>query len=215
MYYLRSRYYKDEWLKFIIADILTKRNQFSYCGNNPIKHIDTEGLDYILCDPNKPIIAKRYGREGELRELERGTVVETFQVGSLGFEGIILENQSEWIIQTGHVVSYQPVEVKDVFGVDELKRGDRGKYVEHLQTALKSAGYYHGKMDGIYGGDTKKAVVRFRKYYLGDKGDKLGGTAGPRVKKALFDMYYQYFDSLYAYHLSRGENMLGMKLEEK
>ena len=49
-YYLRSRYYDPEACRFISADVLLStgqgvigHNSFTYCGNNPIGRIDSEG----------------------------------------------------------------------------------------------------------------------------------------------------------------------------
>ena len=50
LYYLRSRYYKPEWCRFVSADSqLSKRdyftglNLFAYCGNNPVNKADPNG----------------------------------------------------------------------------------------------------------------------------------------------------------------------------
>ena len=36
LYYLRSRYYRPEWCRFISADMLMNRILYRYCENNPI-----------------------------------------------------------------------------------------------------------------------------------------------------------------------------------
>ena len=76
-------------------------------------------------------------------------------------KGIILEDGTSWIIDTGFVVSYKPVTLVDIFGEDELIIGTRGEYVKNLQLALQGMGYYDGKIDGIFGAETKKAVKKF------------------------------------------------------
>lgn len=50
MYYLRSRYYNSEWLRFVNADILLNQNNsllseniFAYCANQVISYADTDG----------------------------------------------------------------------------------------------------------------------------------------------------------------------------
>ncbi|MGM9681213.1 MAG: RHS repeat-associated core domain-containing protein [Eubacteriales bacterium] len=48
MYYLGSRYYNQEWGRFINADGqlnggLLGYNQFTYCGNNPVMNVDPDG----------------------------------------------------------------------------------------------------------------------------------------------------------------------------
>ncbi len=48
--------------------------------------------------------------------------------------------------------------------VDALsKQGSSGSEVTQIQTKLKNWGYYSGEVDGIFGGDTKKAVILFQK----------------------------------------------------
>ena len=48
--------------------------------------------------------------------------------------------------------------------VDALsKQGSSGSEVTQIQTKLKNWGYYSGEVDGIFGGDTKKAVSLFQK----------------------------------------------------
>lgn len=63
LYYLRSRYYKPEWCRFINADtVLGKvgavgsQNLFAYCGNNPVNRHDPAGnkwYDGIVSGWNK------------------------------------------------------------------------------------------------------------------------------------------------------------------
>lgn len=57
------------------------------------------------------------------------------------------------------------------------KMGSRGTEVRNIQSRLKSWGYYTGNVDGIYGTQTKKAVIKFQKAH------KLtaDGIAGPRT----------------------------------
>ncbi len=61
------------------------------------------------------------------------------------------------------------------------KMGSRSKEVKEIQIALKSKGYYKGSVDGIFGTQTKKAVVAFQK----DKGLTADGIAGKKTLKAL------------------------------
>jgi len=44
-----------------------------------------------------------------------------------------------------------------------LKRGDRGNYIEHLQTKLKEMGYYKGPLTGHFSKRTKYAVMKLQK----------------------------------------------------
>lgn len=50
LYYLRSRYYKPEWCRFINSDtvlgevgVVGSHNLFAYCGNNPVMMADPDG----------------------------------------------------------------------------------------------------------------------------------------------------------------------------
>ena len=62
-----------------------------------------------------------------------------------------------------------------------LKFGKRGTTVEQLQQELQQAGYYDGKIDGIYGSDTEAAVKAFQQ----SKDLKIDGIAGSRTLTAL------------------------------
>ena len=55
--------------------------------------------------------------------------------------------------------------------------GSRGNEVRQIQSKLKQLGYYKGSVDGIFGSDTKKAVISFQK----SCGLKADGVAGPKT----------------------------------
>lgn len=61
------------------------------------------------------------------------------------------------------------------------KTGSRGNEVRQIQQNLKSWGYYAGSVDGIFGMETKKAVVLFQQR----NGLNADGVAGPATLKAL------------------------------
>ncbi|MCR5502486.1 MAG: serine hydrolase [Lachnospiraceae bacterium] len=63
-----------------------------------------------------------------------------------------------------------------------LKKGSRGNAVKTLQTALKEQGYYSGKIDGVYGKGTVKAVKAFQR----KNGLKADGIAGPPTQAKLY-----------------------------
>ena len=65
-----------------------------------------------------------------------------------------------------------------------LRKGSRGEEVRKLQTELKNQGFYTGKVDGIYGNLTVKAVKAFQKKY----GLKQDGVAGPKTQKKLYEL---------------------------
>ena len=63
-----------------------------------------------------------------------------------------------------------------------LKRGSKGVAVRKLQTALKKQDFYSGKIDGIYGKSTVKAVKAFQKA----NGLKADGIAGSKTQELLY-----------------------------
>ena len=57
------------------------------------------------------------------------------------------------------------------------QQGSRGNEVRQIQKKLKQLGYYKGNIDGLYGSDTKKAVISFQK----NCGLTADGIAGPKT----------------------------------
>ena len=57
------------------------------------------------------------------------------------------------------------------------QQGSRGSEVRQIQTKLKQLGYYKGSIDGIFGSDTRKAVISFQK----NCGLTADGVAGPKT----------------------------------
>lgn len=62
-----------------------------------------------------------------------------------------------------------------------LSRGDSGKDVKALQSQLKAAGIYAGKIDGDFGPATDAAVRELQRR----QGLKVDGIAGPKTRTAL------------------------------
>ncbi len=61
------------------------------------------------------------------------------------------------------------------------KQGYRGVEVKRIQQALKNKGYYGGSVDGIFGSQTKNAVIRFQRA----QGLTADGIVGSATLKAL------------------------------
>ncbi len=59
--------------------------------------------------------------------------------------------------------------------------GSRGQEVVKIQQKLKELGFYKGKIDGIYGLQTERAVINFQR----SRGLRIDGIAGPQTLKAL------------------------------
>ena len=62
-----------------------------------------------------------------------------------------------------------------------VKTGSRGQIVKTIQTKLKRWGYYNGSVDGIFGAQTKKAVMYFQR----KNGLSADGIVGSATAKAL------------------------------
>ena len=65
------------------------------------------------------------------------------------------------------------------------KFGSKSQEVVEIQTKLKRWGYYNGEIDGIFGTQTKNAVISFQK----KNGLVADGIVGPLTWKALYDAY--------------------------
>ena len=63
-----------------------------------------------------------------------------------------------------------------------LNRGDVGQSVEAVQEKLHALGYYNDSIDGIYGINTKYAVMNYQKSH----GLLIDGIAGPHTLGSLF-----------------------------
>lgn len=61
------------------------------------------------------------------------------------------------------------------------KVGSQGTEVRQVQTKLQEQGLFSGKIDGIFGSETKAAVVKFQR----QQGLTPDGIAGPRTLRAL------------------------------
>lgn len=66
-----------------------------------------------------------------------------------------------------------------IYGV--YKQGSQGETVKTIQTKLKNWGYYKGSIDGIFGKETKNAVIYFQK----KNGLTADGVAGKKTLAAL------------------------------
>ena len=68
-----------------------------------------------------------------------------------------------------------------VYTASVIKQGNQGDLVKKVQQKLKNWGYYKGKVDGVFGAQTKEAV----KYFQRKNGLKVDGIVGKNTLKAL------------------------------
>ncbi|QQE76834.1 spore cortex-lytic enzyme [Alicyclobacillus sp. SO9] len=71
--------------------------------------------------------------------------------------------------------------IVQAFSSGALHYGSRGSDVRELEGRLKFLGYYHGKVDGIFGWRTYWSVRRFQYRF----GMKIDGIAGPHTESTL------------------------------
>ena len=68
-------------------------------------------------------------------------------------------------------------------GYKTIAFGDRGDHVRTMQSALRKKGHYKGKVDGHFGPETRKGVIR----YQNSLGIKADGKPGNKTLTALYD----------------------------
>jgi len=67
-------------------------------------------------------------------------------------------------------------------GTDSLLRlGSKGEAVRQVQTLLKQKGFYQGSVNGVFGQQTRKAVMAFQK----SKNLAVDGVVGPQTLAAM------------------------------
>jgi N-acetylmuramoyl-L-alanine amidase len=75
------------------------------------------------------------------------------------------------------VVAFSFITFEDTTPLSALsKLGSKGQEVRNIQSRLKEWGYYKGSIDGVYGQQTKNAVIKFQKKN-GLKADGIAGNA--------------------------------------
>lgn len=80
------------------------------------------------------------------------------------------------------VLLFSCIQISEAVSYKRLKKGSRGTEVKQLQTELKKLGYYNGKIDGIFGNGTLKAVKTFQRR----NGLKEDGIAGQQTQQKLY-----------------------------
>ena len=72
----------------------------------------------------------------------------------------------------------------------DLRRGDRGEEVRELQQMLWDTGFIFEEPDGVFGGNTEKAVKWFQEYALLEQ----TGVADDRTIDSLYACWLQIMD---------------------
>lgn len=80
--------------------------------------------------------------------------------------------------------------IEETFGIvplDTITKGAKGELVKYLQRALDEAGYDVGKIDGIFGAKTEKAVKACQKEYGLTQDGKVGKLTWAAIKAVYSD----------------------------
>lgn len=85
------------------------------------------------------------------------------------------------ITYTANYYTYESSFITQSQEVAVFKQGSRGDTVKKIQQRLKNWGYYKGAVDGIYGDQTKKAVILFQR----KNGLVADGIVGNKTLKAI------------------------------
>ncbi len=88
--------------------------------------------------------------------------------------------------------------------METLKLGSSGTLVQYLQSLLKTLGFYKGNVDGIFGNQTKSAVLIFQKNF----GISQDGIVGKNTWQKLSNYFY-----IVPTDVSYGSNILELNLK--
>lgn len=95
-----------------------------------------------------------------------------------------------------------PEKSASAFTPQVMQRGSTGDDVIELQARLQYIGYYHGKIDGVYGWSTYWAVRKFQKQF---ELKELDGLVGLETKKKLVD-HSKFYDKFVHTQLLKGKD---------
>ena len=136
----------------------------------------------------KVVLRKSDSKESKaLQTIPEGEEIEILSAGNSwyrvrygSYKGYVMK---KYVKTSASVSSSSASKISDLGSAPGIMRvGDSNSDVKKLQQALDILGYYSGKIDGIYGEGTTKAVKAYQK----DKGLTADGYAGERTVASIF-----------------------------
>ena len=88
--------------------------------------------------------------------------------------------------------------------METLKIGSSGNIVQYLQSTLKLLGFYSGNIDGIFGNQTRQAVLIFQREF----GISQDGIVGANTWEKMSTFFY-----IVPTDVSYGSNILSINLD--
>lgn len=102
----------------------------------------------------------------------------------VGLFGLLYVSMIAGGLWTFHYLLHQPHVKRTAMAMaaSVTRYGQRGGYVWEMQNRLRFLGYYSGKIDGVYGWKTLRAVRNFQSQF----GLRVDGLVGPKTKAKLW-----------------------------
>jgi len=126
----------------------------------------------------------RYGIHGTNKP---GTVGYNASAGCIRMRNSDVEELYDFVKEGSLVTITNGVYGPFANGFRDLRPGDRGADVQEVQKRLKQKGYYSGAIDGIYGEEMKRGVLKFLKDNKIPVTDKIGYDIYEKLDIILMD----------------------------
>ncbi len=104
-----------------------------------------------------------------------------FKMITLAVIAVLFVSAFAVVTYTANYYTYESSFLAQSQDVLVLKQGSRGDTVRKIQQRLKNWGYYKGSVDGIYGSQTRRAVISFQR----KNGLVADGIAGNKTLQAI------------------------------
>ncbi len=104
-----------------------------------------------------------------------------FKMITLAVIAVLFVSAFAVVTYTANYYTYESSFLAQSQDVLVLKQGSRGDTVRKIQQRLKNWGYYKGSVDGIYGAQTRRAVISFQR----KNGLVADGIAGNKTLQAI------------------------------